>query len=102
VEDCIIRSFITYIAKCYKGDQGNEDEMGVVCSRNERYEKCIQISVRKHETKRVLGRTTRRWEDNIRIDFREIGWEGVDLTRPSYDRDQWRALVNTTLNFRFS
>jgi hypothetical protein len=36
---------------------------------------------------------------NIRMDFREIGWEGVDWMHLSQDRDQWRALVNTVMNF---
>jgi hypothetical protein len=34
------------------------------------------------------------------MDLREIGWDGVDLTDMSQDRDQWRALVNTVLNLR--
>jgi hypothetical protein len=38
------------------------------------------ILVRKPERKRPLGRPGRRWEDNIRIDLRELGWEDVDLT----------------------
>jgi hypothetical protein len=38
--------------------------------------------------------------DNIEIDLREIGWDGVDWMDISQDRDQWRALVNTVLNLR--
>jgi hypothetical protein len=45
--------------------------------------------------KRPLGRPRRRWVDNIKIDLREIGWDGMAL-----DRDQWRALVNTVMNLR--
>jgi hypothetical protein len=37
----------------------------------------------------------RRWADNIKIDFREIGWDGVDWFDLAEDRDRWRALVNT-------
>jgi hypothetical protein len=48
--------------------------------------------VGKPEGKRPLGRPRRRWEDNVRIDLREI-----DLAQ---DRDQWRALVNTVMNRR--
>jgi hypothetical protein len=41
-------------------------------------------------------------EDNIRMDFREVGWEGVDWIRLDQDRDQWRALVNTVMNLLVS
>jgi hypothetical protein len=34
------------------------------------------------------------------MDLREIGWDGVDSIDRTQDRDQWRALVNTVLNFR--
>jgi hypothetical protein len=42
----------------------------------------------------------RRWEDNIRMDLREIGWKRVDWIHLAQDRDQWRALVNTVMNLR--
>jgi hypothetical protein len=44
--------------------------------------------------KRSLGRPRRRWEDNIRMNLREIGWGGMDWIVLAQDRDQWRALVN--------
>jgi hypothetical protein len=56
--------------------------------------------VGKPEGKRPIGRHTRRWEDNITIDLREIGWGGVDWVHLAQDRDQWRALVNTVMNLR--
>jgi hypothetical protein len=43
-----------------------------------RDEKCIHILVGKPEGKRILGRARCRWEDNIRMELREVGWEGVD------------------------
>jgi hypothetical protein len=52
------------------------------------------------EGKRPLGRPRRRWVDNIELDLREIGWDGVDWIYMSQDRNQWRALVNTVLNLR--
>jgi hypothetical protein len=48
--------------------------------------------------KRPLGRPRRRWEDNIRLDVREIGWGGMDWIDLAWDRDQWRALVSTVMN----
>jgi hypothetical protein len=59
-----------------------------------------RISVGKPEGKRPLGRTKRRWEDNIKIDLREIGWGGMDWIDLTQDRDQWKALVNTVMNLR--
>jgi hypothetical protein len=52
------------------------------------------------EAKRPLGRPRRRWVDNIKIDLREIGWDGVDWIDLAQDRDQWSALVNTVMNLR--
>jgi hypothetical protein len=42
-----------------------------------------------------LGRPRPRWEDSIRMDLREIGWEGVDWIHLAQDRDKWLAVVNT-------
>jgi hypothetical protein len=38
--------------------------------------------------------------DDIKMDLREIGWNGVDWIELAQDRDQWRALVNTVMNLR--
>jgi hypothetical protein len=38
------------------------------------------------------GRYSRRWEDNIRMDLREIEWEAMDWMHMAQDRDQWRLL----------
>jgi hypothetical protein len=37
---------------------------------------------------------------SIKIDLREIGWDGMDWIDLAQDRDQWRALVNTVMNLR--
>jgi hypothetical protein len=52
------------------------------------------------EGRKPLGRPRRRWVENIKIDFREIGWDGVKWMDLVQDREQWRALVNTVMNFR--
>jgi hypothetical protein len=55
----------------------------------------------KPEGKRPLGRPRRSWVDNIKMDLRELGWGGgMDWIDLAQDRDQWRALVNTVMNFR--
>jgi hypothetical protein len=61
-----------------------------------------RIFVGKPERKRPLGRPGRRCVDNIKMDLREIGWDGVDWIDVAQDRDQWRALVNAVMNLRVS
>jgi hypothetical protein len=53
--------------------------------------------VGKPEGKRPLGRPRRRWENNIKMDLREIGFGGVDWIHLAQDRNRWRALVNTVM-----
>jgi hypothetical protein len=57
-----------------------------------------RILVGKPEGKRPLGRPTRRWVDNVKMDLRAIEWGGVDWIDLAQDRDQWRALVNTVMS----
>jgi hypothetical protein len=47
-----------------------------------------RILVGKPEGKRPLGRPRRRWADNIKMDLREIGWDGMDWIELAQDRDQ--------------
>jgi hypothetical protein len=56
-----------------------------------------RILVGKPEGKRPLGRPRRRWVFNIKIDLREIKWDGVDRIDLAQDRNQWRGLVNTVM-----
>jgi hypothetical protein len=58
-----------------------------------------RLLVGKPEGKRPLGRPRRRWVDNIRIDLGEVGWGDVDWMGLAQDRNRWRALVNSVLNF---
>jgi hypothetical protein len=52
------------------------------------------------EGTRPLRRPRRRWEKNIGIDLREIGWDVVEWMHRAQDGDKWRALVNTVMNLR--
>jgi hypothetical protein len=56
--------------------------------------------VGKPEGKRPQGRPRRSWVDNIRMDLREIGWDGMEWIDQAQDRDQSRAFVNTVINLR--
>jgi len=56
--------------------------------------------VGKPEGKRPLRRPRRRWEDNIKMDLQEVGRGSEDWMELVQDRDRWRALVSTVMNFR--
>jgi len=58
------------------------------------------ISVGKPEGKRLFARSRRRWKDNIKMDVRELEWEGVDWMHLAQDREEWRNLVNTVTKLR--
>jgi hypothetical protein len=59
-----------------------------------------RVLVVKAEAKRPLGRPRRRWEDNIKMDLREIGIHGTNWIQLAQERVQWRAFVNTVMNLR--
>jgi hypothetical protein len=58
------------------------------------------ILVGKTERKSPLGRPKRRWENNIKIDLRELGWGGMDWIYLAQDTNQCRTLVITIMNLR--
>jgi hypothetical protein len=64
----------------------------------EKYTRCFGFKTQK---KRPLGRRRRRWEDNIRMDLREIVWENVDWMRLTQDRDDWQVFVFSVMTFGF-
>ncbi|KAJ4431503.1 hypothetical protein ANN_20101 [Periplaneta americana] len=59
-----------------------------------------RVLVGRPEGKRPLGRPRRRWEDNIKMDLREVGYDGRDWINLAQDRDQWRAYVRAAMNLR--
>jgi hypothetical protein len=69
--------------------------MSRACSTNGEKRNAYRILVGKPE-----GRPRRRWVENIKIDLREVGWDGMDWIDLVQDRDKWRALVNTVMNLR--
>jgi hypothetical protein len=54
--------------------------------------------VGKPEATRPLGKSRRRWVDNIGMDLIKVGLGDVDLIGLAKDRDRWRSLVNSVLN----
>jgi hypothetical protein len=75
--------------------------MGRECSSNGEKRNAYRILVGKPEGKRLLGRSRRRWVDNIKMNSRELGWDGMDWIDLAKDRDKWRARVNTVMNLQF-
>jgi hypothetical protein len=69
----------------------------IACIREKR--NACMILVAKPEGKRPLRRSRHRWE-NIKMDLREIKWGRMDWIDLAQDRDQWRAIMNTAMNFR--
>ena len=59
-----------------------------------------KVLVGKPEGKRPLGRPIRGWEDNIKMDLEEVGRGCGDWIELAQDRERWRALVSTGMNFR--
>jgi hypothetical protein len=100
-EDCIMSSFITCAGQII---------ITVITSSRLRWAGRIarvrdmrnsyKILVGNLEGNRQPGRAKSRWEDVVTINLREIGCKGVDWMHMARNRDQWRCLVNTVMNFR--
>jgi hypothetical protein len=74
--------------------------MGGACGAHGGGERSYNILVGRSEGRRPLIRPRRRWEDNIKMDLREIGFGNVDWIHWAQDRDRCRAVVNTVMNLR--
>jgi hypothetical protein len=74
--------------------------MGGVCNTHGVKRNAYGILVRTPKEKILLGRGRRRCENNIKMDIKEIEWCRMDWIDLAWDRDQWRALVNTLMNVR--
>jgi hypothetical protein len=69
--------------------------MGRACSTNGKRSNAYRILVGKPD-----GKRRRRWVDNIKMDLREVGRDGMDWIDLAQDRDRWRAYVNAVMNLR--
>ncbi|KAJ4432447.1 hypothetical protein ANN_21066, partial [Periplaneta americana] len=59
-----------------------------------------RVLVGRPEGKRPLGRPRRRWEDNIKMDLREVGYDDRDWINLAQDRNRWRAYVRAAMNLK--
>jgi hypothetical protein len=62
--------------------------------------KVYKVLVGKPKGKGPLRKLRYTWEEGIKIDLREVGWEGVEWIHLTQDRDQWQALVTTVMNLQ--
>ena len=73
-------------------------------SRKKRWERQVArmglctVFVENPEGKRLLWRPRRRWKDNTKLEFKEVGWESVGWIDLALDMDMWRAFVNAEMN----
>jgi hypothetical protein len=74
--------------------------MGRECRLLERDEKCIHYFGWKTWRELTTWKTRHRWEDSIRMEVKEIGWEGVDWMHLAQDRDWWWAVVTAGMNLQ--
>jgi hypothetical protein len=74
--------------------------MDRACNKNGEKRNAYRILVGNPEGKRPLGRPRRRWVDNIKMDLREIGWDGTNWIDLAQNRNKWKAVVNTVMNLR--
>jgi hypothetical protein len=63
-------------------------------------EACSRIVVGKPGGEKPLGSLRCRWKYNIKTDLRRIGWDDINWIHVSHDREEWRALVDTAMNFQ--
>jgi hypothetical protein len=69
-----MRNFITCVPhQIFYIDEVKEDEMGRVCSLHREKRSKYRVLVRKTEGKRPIGRPTCKWEDDIKMDLKEVG-----------------------------
>jgi hypothetical protein len=77
-----------------------EDEMGTVCSTKGEKKNTHRILVGKPEGKRSVGRTRRRWVENIKMNLRKIGLGDMNWIDMAQDKNKWRGFVNMIMNVR--
>ena len=107
---CVLRMRVNVIILCcIVSDYSSPSIVRVIKSRRMRWAGHVarmeegrgvhKVLVGKSEGKRPFGRPRRRWEDNIKMDLQEVGKGCGAWMKLAQDRDRWRALVSTVMNF---
>jgi hypothetical protein len=95
-----VKDIIAILTKYYSGDLIEKNYVDGACSTMGERRGVYRVLVGKSEEKRPLGRPRRRWEDNIKMDLREVEWVGMDRIGLAQDMGRWQALVNAVMNLR--
>ena len=93
---CVDLNSVLFTQYC-SGGKIEKNEMGGACGAYGGGERVVHG---KPEGKRPLGKPIRRWEDNIKMDLQEVGGGCGDWMELAQDRERWRELVSTVMNFR--
>jgi len=75
--------------------------VGRTCSKHGEGGGVYRVLVGRSKGKIPLGRLRHRWEDNIKMNLRELRMDGANWIRLTQDRVQYRDFVNTVMNLRF-
>ena len=80
-------------------DKIEKNEMGRVCSTyGDERRGIYRVLLERPEGKKPIGRPRHRWEDNIKIDLKEVGCGGMYWIELAQDRDRWQAFVIMLMN----
>jgi hypothetical protein len=79
------------------GDQINDNELDQACGTCGGEEKCIPAFGWETEGKRHLGRLRYKWEDNVKVCLKKIGWKGMGYVNLAQDRDKCWAPVDMVM-----
>jgi hypothetical protein len=88
------------LMKYYVSDNIKEEEPRGACGMSGGRVNGCRVLVGKPEGKRPLGVPRCRWENNIKMDLKEIEWEHVDWLYLAEDRDKWQPVVNMVMNYQ--
>jgi hypothetical protein len=100
-ENCIMMNFMTCILRqIFRVIKSRRMRWAGHVARMGEGRDVYRVLVGRSECKRPVGRHRRRWEDNIKMDLREIGIDGANWIRLAQDRVQWRAFMNTVMKLR--
>jgi len=91
---------ILFLTQYYCRDIIKEDEIDGACSTCGREEKFIQRVAGKPEGKIPFGKDRHRWKGTMKMDHKDIGWEGMDRIYVAQNRDMWCVLVNMIIKLQ--